>query len=120
MAELEELKGKNWVATMMLAWTLGSFGAHRFYTGKTGTAWAMAIMTVTICLSPISIIWSLIDALMIALGNWKHEDGSELYERIAGLGYLYIVLLVLGVISALFQIGTMMMMLGVAAGGAGS
>lgn len=120
MADLENLKGKNWVAAMMLAWTLGPFGAHRFYTGKTGTAWAMAVMTITVCLAPISIIWSIVDALMIALGSWKHEDGSELYERIAGLGYLYIGLLILGIISFLFQMGSIMMMLGAVAGGAGS
>lgn len=27
---LNKLEGKNWVATMMLCWTLGAFGAHRF------------------------------------------------------------------------------------------
>lgn len=120
MADLENLKGKNWVATMMLAWTLGPFGAHRFYTGKTTTAWVMAVMTVTVCLAPISCIWAIIDALMIAVGNWKHEDGSELYERINALGYVYIVLLILGILSVLFQMGTIMMMMGAAMGSAGS
>ena len=79
---LNKLEGKNWVATMMLCWTLGAFGAHRFYTGKTGTAWAMAIMTLTCCLAPISAIWAMIDGIMIAIGSWNHDDGSELYERI--------------------------------------
>lgn len=28
--ELDRLKGKNWVAALMLCWLLGMYGAHRF------------------------------------------------------------------------------------------
>ena len=41
MAELQDLKGKNWMAAMSLCWFFGPIGGHRFYTGKIGTAWAM-------------------------------------------------------------------------------
>ncbi len=99
--ELENLKGKNWVAAMMLCWTLGTLGAHRFYTGKQNTAWAMLVLTITGCLAPISCIWALIDGIVIALGQYRHEDGSELYERIPWLGYVYIAIMVLAVIGAL-------------------
>lgn len=100
---LNKLEGKNWVATMMLCWTLGAFGAHRFYTGKTGSAWVMAIMTLTLCLAPFSAVWAMFDGFMIALGYWKHDDGSELYERINWLGYIYIALFALTIGGILFQ-----------------
>jgi len=92
----ENLKGKNWVATMMLCWTLGAFGAHRFYTGKTNSAWVMAVLTLTGCFSFVSVIWAVIDGLNIALGHYTCEDGSELYERIDWLGYIYIAFVILG------------------------
>lgn len=99
--ELEKLKGKNWLATLMLCWTLGTLGAHRFYTGKNNTAWAMLVLTITGCLAPISILWTLVDGVVIALGQFRHEDGSELYERIPWLGYVYIALIVLAIIGSL-------------------
>ena len=120
MADLENLKGKNWVATMMLCWTLGGFGAHRFYTGKTTTAWVMAVMTITCCLAPISAIWALIDGVMIALGKWQTEDGSELYERINWLGYVYIGVMILAILYVLFNFTVMFAAMTAAIGGAGS
>ncbi|MBD5403354.1 TM2 domain-containing protein [bacterium] len=117
---LNKLEGKNWVATMMLCWTLGYFGAHRFYTGKTTTAWVMAAMTITCCLAPVSAIWALVDGFMIALGNWKHEDGSELYERIPWLGYVYIAMVVLAILYVIFQLVLTGVILGGALSGAGS
>lgn len=115
---LNKLEGKNWVATMMLCWTLGAFGAHRFYTGKTGTAWAMAIMTLTCCLAPISAIWAMIDGIMIAIGSWTHDDGSELYERINWLGYIYIAVIVMTILYVLLQLAIFFAALGAAAGSA--
>ncbi len=99
--ELENLKGKNWVATMTLAWFLGTFGCHRFYTGKTYSGWAMLIMTITGCLAPISAVWALIDGVVIALGQFRHQDGSELYERIPWVGYAYIIVMILLVLLSL-------------------
>ena len=101
---------------MMLCWTLGAFGAHRFYTGKTGTAWAMAIMTLTCCLAPISAIWAMIDGIMIAIGSWNHDDGSELYERINWLGYIYIAVMLMTILYVLLQLAIFFAALGAAAG----
>lgn len=118
---LNKLEGKNWVATLMLCWFLGGFGGHRFYTGKTGTAWAMTIMTLTCCLAPITFIWALIDGFQIALGNWTHEDGSELFERINWLGIVYIICQIFVILYVLFviimQFGMLALMLG---GGSGA
>ena len=116
--QLQELKGKNWMAAMSLCWFLGMYGAHRFYTGKTGTAWAMAIMTLTCCLAPISAIWAMIDGIMIAIGSWNHDDGSELYERINWLGYIYIAVIVMTILYVLLQLAIFFAALGAAAGSA--
>lgn len=118
--ELKNLEGKNWVATMMLCWCLGGLGAHRFYTGKTTTAWVMFAMTITCCLAPISAIWAIVDGFIIALGNWKTEDGSELYERIPLLGYLYIAMIILALLYVVFQLVLTGAVLGGAMAGVGS
>lgn len=109
--ELEKLKGKNWIATMLFCWFLGGLGAHRFYTGKQNSAWAMLVMTLTGCLAPVTLIWTLIDGIMIALGKYTTEDGSELYERINWLGYVYIVLMILGIIGIAFYIAFIIFMI---------
>ena len=96
--ELDNLKGKNWMAALSLCWFLGMFGAHRFYTAKQNTAWAMVVLTISGFLSPISFIWALIDGIMIVFGNYKHQDGSDLYERVNWFGYLYLILMILGII----------------------
>ncbi len=88
--DLEKLKGKNWMAAMALCWLFGAFGAHRFYTGKTNSAWIMLIFSVSGLLAPISTLWMLIDGFVLALGQFTHADGSELYERKPAFGYFYI------------------------------
>ena len=97
--QLGNLKGKNWMAAMMLCWLFGALGAHRFYTGKTNTAIAMLVLTLTGCFAPIAAIWQLVDGIMIALGKFTHEDGSELYERINWVGYVYIVFMILAILA---------------------
>lgn len=110
--ELENLKGKNWVATMMLCWALGAFGAHRYYTGKKGTAIVMTIMTASCVCAIISMIWAVIDGICIALGVFTHNDGSELYERVPWLGYTYIGIIILSVLAF---IGYLILFIGLAA-----
>ena len=106
---LNDLEGKNWVATMALAWAFGLFGGHRFYTGKTTTAWIMlglylgGFVTCGIT-SIVCAIWALVDGITVALGNFTHDDGSPLYERIPLFAYLYFACLGLGVIALLLYL----------------
>lgn len=67
-----DISDKQWLTTLLLALFLGGFGAHRFYTGKTGTAIAQ-LLTVGGCG-----IWALIDIIMIATGSFKDAQGRAL------------------------------------------
>ncbi len=91
-------EGRNWVALMMLCWALGMWGAHRFYAKRLPTAWLMLLLNFTGVGALITFVISVFDGLAIALGQFKHADGSKIiYERIEGLGNLYISM-ILGVI----------------------
>ena len=77
---------KSRLATTLLAWFLGHFGAHRFYIGKTGTAVVMLILGIVgwatiwifglglVFLMPVW-IWALIDFIIAVTGNMRDKDG---------------------------------------------
>jgi|TARA_B100001013_G_scaffold188807_1_gene113905 TM2 domain-containing membrane protein YozV len=60
---------KNFVATLILAILLGGLGVHRFYAGKIGTGIVMLLTFGGLG------IWTLIDIIMIAVGNFKDSSG---------------------------------------------
>ncbi len=64
-----EQSDRNYLAMILLCFFLGSLGVHRFYAGKTGTG---ILMLVT--LGGLG-IWTLIDLIMIIVGNFKDADG---------------------------------------------
>jgi TM2 domain-containing membrane protein YozV len=94
---------KSRLATSLLAWFLGEFGVHRFYTGKVGTAVIMLIMGIAggICwlggffgalvtdgAGPIwsllvvgallylaAWIWKTVDFVIAVTGNFKDSQG---------------------------------------------
>lgn len=63
---------KEWLVTLLLSLFLGSLGVHRFYVGKIGTG-ILQLLTLGGCG-----IWTLIDVIMIATGNFKDKDGYEI------------------------------------------
>ena len=63
---------KSLVAALILCLILGGLGIHRFYVGKTGTG---IIMLLT--LGGLG-IWSLIDLIRIAVGNFTDSDGRPI------------------------------------------
>ena len=63
---------KSFVAALILCLILGGLGVHRFYVGKTGTG---IIMLLT--LGGLG-IWSLIDLIRIAVGNFTDSDGRPI------------------------------------------
>ena len=66
---------KSFTTTLLLALFLGGFGAHRFYTGKTVSAVIQLLMTVTLVLSIISMIWAFVDLIVIVCGYFKDSHG---------------------------------------------
>jgi hypothetical protein len=99
-----EVSPKSRLATSLLAWFLGEFGAHRFYVGKTGIAVVMLIMGVLsgVCwfggffgtlaaggnhpiwgLLVIGVllyfavwVWKTIDFIIAVTGNFKDSQGK--------------------------------------------
>lgn len=63
---------------LLLALILGVFGAHRFYVGKTGTAVAMLILSLTLFGMAITGIWALVDIIMIICGSFTDAKGKKL------------------------------------------
>ena len=63
---------KDWLVTLLLSLFVGSLGIHRFYVGKIGTG-ILQLITLGGCG-----IWTLIDIIMIATGNFKDKDGNEI------------------------------------------
>ena len=60
---------KSRTVALVLAFFLGVFGAHRFYTGKTGTA---VLMLIT--LGGLG-IWWLYDLILVAAGGFRDDEG---------------------------------------------
>ncbi|RAP76971.1 TM2 domain-containing protein [Paenibacillus montanisoli] len=79
-------QGKNMLVAYILWFFLGSFGAHRFYMKKTGTAVTQLILTITIIGCIVTAVWVLIDAFLLH-GMVKEEnqrvEGRILDELVA-------------------------------------
>ena len=81
----EDISPKSRLATTLLAFFLGSLGAHRFYIGKTGTAVVMLILTIVgwatfwilvgFVFLGIVWVWNLIDFIFAVAGNMKDSKG---------------------------------------------
>lgn len=63
------------MVTLLLCLFLGIFGAHRFYTGHTGTGAAQLIT-----LGGFG-VWTLIDFIKIISGSFKDANGNPLVKK---------------------------------------
>lgn len=70
-AENQQNENK-WLITLLLCWFLGVFGIHRFYTGYTAIG-IIQLVTLGGCG-----IWTLIDLIIIIVGNYKDADGNPI------------------------------------------
>jgi len=67
---------KSRTATFFLSFFLGTFGIHRFYVGKTGSAIAMLLLTLSLFGLLITALWAFIDWIMVACGTFKDSEGK--------------------------------------------
>lgn len=90
---------KSYTAALLLAFFLGGFGIHRFYTGYIGLG-ILQLITAGGCG-----IWTLIDFISLCFGKFKDADGNELADYNPTLGQtLFWVWIALIVISVVFNI----------------
>lgn len=69
---------KSRSTAFLLSFFLGVFGAHRFYTGKGGTAVAQLLLTCSIFGIIVSGIWNLVDCIMILSGSFEDAKGLKI------------------------------------------
>ena len=63
---------KDWLVTLLLCIFFGGIGVHRFYAGKIGTG-ILQLITLGGCG-----IWTLVDLIMIIIGNFTDKDGNKI------------------------------------------
>jgi TM2 domain-containing membrane protein YozV len=76
---------KSKTTAALLAFFLGTLGIHRFYTGKTGTAVVMLILSIIGYIGLLFVfgifviwaveIWAFIDFIIILMGKFKDKNG---------------------------------------------
>jgi TM2 domain-containing membrane protein YozV len=86
LVEPVDVSSKSRLATALLAFFLGSFGAHRFYIGKTGSAVAMLALTILGWITVWFVvgiaffvavgIWALVDFIIALAGSMKDGQGK--------------------------------------------
>lgn len=70
-------RGKNMVIAYVLWYFLGVFGGHRFYMGRTGSAIAQLVLTLTVIGSIATFIWWIVDAFLLHEWVKEHNRGIE-------------------------------------------
>ena len=82
-----DISPKSRLATTLLAFFLGEFGAHRFYIGKTETAIVMLLLGIvglsTVWFFGFGIvlliavgIWAFVDFIVAVVGSMRDKDGK--------------------------------------------
>ncbi len=72
---MNDTSNKSLTTTILLALFLGIWGAHRFYAGRTGSAIAMLLLSISIIGLMITSIWAFVDLIVIIMGNFKDKEG---------------------------------------------
>jgi hypothetical protein len=69
------VEGKDWLTTLLLCFFLGFLGVHRFYTGHTAIG-VVQLLTLGACG-----IWTLVDFIIIIVGNFRDAQGRLLVKQ---------------------------------------
>lgn len=68
----------SWIKTILLCMFLGLFGAHNFYNGKTTIGIVQLILSISCIGLAISMIWVLVDCIMILHDAYTDNNGQKL------------------------------------------
>ena len=74
-AQVGPVSDKEWLVALLLAFFLGVFGVHRFYTGHIGIG-VVQLLTLGGCG-----IWALIDFILIVTGSYTDAEGRQLRKN---------------------------------------
>jgi TM2 domain-containing membrane protein YozV len=69
---------KSKATAAVLAFFFGTLGVHRFYLGRAGSGAAMLILSLTLFGLVITLVWELVDFILILTGNLRGPDGRPL------------------------------------------
>jgi TM2 domain-containing membrane protein YozV len=72
--------GKNMLIAYVLWYFLGIFGGHRFYMGKTGSAIAQLVLTITVIGVIVTAIWWIVDAFLVHA--WVRDYNRNVESRL--------------------------------------
>lgn len=70
------LSNKSRTVALLLAMFLGTFGAHRFYAGRSGSATAMLLISLTVFGLIVTWPWALIDMIVILSGAFRDGENA--------------------------------------------
>jgi TM2 domain-containing membrane protein YozV len=73
-------RGKSMVVAYLLWYFLGLVGAHRFYMGRTGSAIAQLILSITVVGLIVTSIWWIVDAFLTH--QWVKDKNHELESKV--------------------------------------
>ena len=71
----EQTSDKDWTTLLILSVLLGTLGVDRFYAGHIGLG-VLKLLTLGGCG-----IWSLIDIILVAIGNFTDADGLPIVNQ---------------------------------------
>ena len=71
----EQTSDKDWTTLLILSVLLGGLGVDRFYAGHIGLG-VLKLLTLGGCG-----IWSLIDIILVAVGNFTDADGLPIVNQ---------------------------------------
>ena len=93
---------RSYVLTLLLAYFLGTFGVHRFYTGYVLIGVIQLLTLGGLC------IWTFIDLVSLVLNKYKDADGHELEGHNPGcaliVGIILVLSFIMGGLSSVFNL----------------
>jgi TM2 domain-containing membrane protein YozV len=75
-----ETSEKSRLVAFLLSFFLGVWGVHRFYVGKSGSGIAMLLISLTFIGLAVTLIWNLVDDIMILTGNFTDGEGKKVSD----------------------------------------